>query len=82
MHFAQPVTAYGELEVHLDSCAGDLYARLPLEPAIASNAVTVLPVQPVEPRPGPHDLCLRFAQSGVDPLWALDWIELREQSAP
>jgi hexosaminidase len=81
MQFARPVTQYGELEVRVDGCSGELYARLPLEPAVASNAVTVLPGQPVAAREGRHDLCLRFAQAGVDPLWALDWVELRAAPA-
>ena len=75
--FPVPETAAGELEVHLDGCDGALYVRLPLAPAAASNAVTVLPPAAVPKVSGTHDLCLRFAQRGVNPLWALDFIELR-----
>ena len=77
MRFARPVTADGELEVRIDTCDGDLYARLPLAAAVSSDAVTVLPPQAVARRSGRHELCIRFAQSEVDPLWALDWIDLR-----
>jgi hexosaminidase len=71
-----PTTPDGELEVHLDSCAGELIASLPLAPAIKSDAVTLLPTIPIAPRAGRHDLCLRFTQKQLDPLWALNWIQL------
>ena len=78
--FAKPATAEGELEIHLDACDGEVIARLPLAPAVASNGVTVLPQTALTARPGKHDLCLRFAQRfdqpAVDPIWALDWIQL------
>jgi hexosaminidase len=77
MRFAPPTTAAGELLVHLDTCEGTLYARLPLAPARTSKAVTVLPAFAVSPVSGRHDLCLQFAQRGPDPLWVLDWLELR-----
>ncbi|MGC1456722.1 MAG: family 20 glycosylhydrolase, partial [Steroidobacteraceae bacterium] len=76
IHFAPPTTAAGELLVHLDTCEGALYARLPLAPAGNSSAVTVLPAFAVQPVQGVHDLCLQFAQRGPDPLWLLDWLEL------
>ena len=82
MHFATPQTSSGELELHLDDCNGEVYARMPLETALPNNAVTVLSVQPVRTIDGDHDLCIRFAQRGVDPLWALDWIELRTGAQP
>jgi hypothetical protein len=25
---------------------------------------------------GSHELCLRFAQHGLDPLWVIDWLQL------
>ena len=83
--FASPTTPDGELEVHLGSCDGEVIARLPLAPAVASNGVTVLPAVPIASRPGKHDLCLRFAQRfsqpAIDPVWALDWINLSEREA-
>jgi hexosaminidase len=82
IRFATPTTPHGELEVRLDGCNGELYARLPLAPAVTSNAVTVLPEERVRARAGVHDLCLRFAQKNIDPLWALDWIELRTTPVP
>ena len=79
IRFASPHTAAGELEVRLQDCAGELLARLPLAPATASQAVTALPPVAIEPRPGRHDLCLRFAQPSLEPLWLLDAIELQAQ---
>ncbi len=83
IRFATPTTPDGELEIHLGTCDGEIIARLPLAPAIASNAVTVLPSVTLASRPGKHDLCMRFAQRfsnpAVDPVWALDWINLTER---
>jgi hexosaminidase len=82
--FSAPLTPEGELEVRLDNCNGELIARLPLAPAAASNAVTVLPRADIAARSGRHDLCMRFAQRfdqpARDPLWVLDWIELTERA--
>ena len=79
IRFAPPATPEGELEVHLGSCDGELLARLPLAPATRSQAVTRLPRAKVAPRAGRYDLCLRFAQTGVDPMWVIDSIQLLER---
>jgi hexosaminidase len=78
IRFPKPETPAGELEIRLDGCEGELLARLPLASALASHAVTELPLAPVRPRPGSHDVCLRFAQRGVDPMWVIDSIRLLE----
>jgi hexosaminidase len=75
---AQPQTPEGELEVHLDSCSGERIAFAPLAPAVGNNAVTQLPALHLPPTAGRHDLCFRFTQSTLDPLWALDWVQLQE----
>ncbi|HUQ29447.1 MAG TPA: family 20 glycosylhydrolase [Usitatibacter sp.] len=81
IRFAPPVSREGELEVHLDTCEGPLLARLPLAPATASQAVSALTRTPVEPTRGRHDLCLRFAQPALEPMWVLDSIRL-DEAAP
>jgi hexosaminidase len=73
-----PRTSAGELEVRIDSCEGPPVAVLPLEPAVGNNAVTTLPSATLQPRPGRHDLCLKFTQHQLDPLWAIDWVQLLE----
>ena len=79
--FPKPQTRDGELEVRVDSCDGDVLARLPLAPAAASSTVTRLPRAAIAPRPGRHDLCLRFAQPSLEPMWVIDSVGLVE-SAP
>jgi hexosaminidase len=74
--FAAPQTPEGELEVHLDTCDGEVLARLPLAPAAAETATTTLPVARLAPRSGRHDLCLRFAQPTLEPVWTLDEFRL------
>ncbi len=69
---------HGELEVYLDGCTKDPIAILPLVPAAGNDAVTELPPVRLPPVPGRHDLCFRFTQRTLDPLWALDWVQLRE----
>ncbi len=73
-----PVTPEGELEVFANGCSGSPIASLPLAPAVARQDVTVLPPVRLEPRAGgPADLCFRFTQRSVDPMWAIQWIEVR-----
>lgn len=78
IHLNSPRTPAGELEVRSDGCDGPPIAVLPLDPAIGSNEVTVLPPVAIRARPGRHDLCLRFTQRRLDPLWAIDWVQLVE----
>jgi hexosaminidase len=78
VRFPAPTTPEGELEVRLGGCEGEVLARLPLAPATISHEVTALPAAPVVPRRGRHDLCLRFAQPRLDPLWVIDSVRLLE----
>ena len=78
IRFPQATTPDGELEVRLGSCEGEVVARLPLAPAAISHEVTALAPAPLVPRRGRHDLCLRFAQPRLDPLWVIHSIRLLE----
>jgi hexosaminidase len=78
IHLGEPATAEGELEVRLDRCDGELIASLPLAPAVANDGVTRLPPAAIRPREGRHDLCLTFTGRSIDPMWAIDSIELTE----
>jgi hexosaminidase len=73
-----PRTAAGELEIRLDSCEGDRIGALSLSPAVSRNGVTALPAAKISPRAGTHDLCLRFTRRGIDPIWAIDSVQLVE----
>ena len=75
-----PATPNGELEVHIDSCTGERIAVLPLAPAVANDAVTTLSAA-IAPRQGIHDLCFVFTHHSVDPIWAIDWVQLVQASA-
>ncbi|HEX9140493.1 MAG TPA: family 20 glycosylhydrolase [Steroidobacteraceae bacterium] len=77
-----PQTHDGEMQIRLDSCEGPLLASLPLTPALQSDAVTELPPAPLRGPAGIHDLCLRFTQASLDPMWAIDWIQLLRQTLP
>ncbi len=71
-------TPAGELEVRVDGCEGPPAAVLSLEPALGNNVITTLSPAPLRSRPGRHDLCLKFTQRQLDPLWAIDWVQLVE----
>ena len=74
-----PATPDGELEVFVGGCDGQRIASLPLAPAVAQQAVTVLPAIELAPRPGaPQDVCFLFTRREVDPMWALQWVEIRQ----
>ncbi|HET7359306.1 MAG TPA: chitobiase/beta-hexosaminidase C-terminal domain-containing protein, partial [Rhodanobacteraceae bacterium] len=67
-------TPAGELEVHLDSCAGPRLARIPLAAAATSALQTTLHAD-LPSLAGNHDLCLFFTgdpRRGV--LWAIDTV--------
>ncbi|HXQ14718.1 MAG TPA: family 20 glycosylhydrolase [Caulobacteraceae bacterium] len=70
-----PSTPSGELEVRADGCAGEPIARLSLAPALSSNGVSVISGK-LPPLAGPHDLCLSFTATKLDPMWVLAWVEL------
>ncbi len=69
-------TPAGEFEVRVGGCEGEPVAVQPLAAAARNPAVTVLPAIRIPPRPGRHDLCLRFARPDIDPVWAIRWAEL------
>ena len=73
-----PTSAHGELEVRLDSCEGERIAVLPLAAAGSTNAVAKLPAAKMTSRSGVHDLCLRFTRRAVDPIWAIDSVQIHE----
>ena len=75
---APPQTPAGELEVYLDSCTKERIAVMSLAPAAGNDAVTELPAVRLPPTPARHNLCFRFTQKTLDPMWALDWVQLRE----
>ncbi len=79
---ATPETDHGELLVHLDRCDGPLIARVPLPALSATGPATVLSAGALQSQHGHHDLCLRFAQHGIDPMLAIDWVQLLPAEAP
>jgi hexosaminidase len=73
-----PRSAAGELDVRLDSCDGERIATLSLQPAVGNAAVTLLPAAGISSHAGRHDLCFTFTQRSLDPMWALDSVQLLE----
>ncbi|MBV9316243.1 MAG: family 20 glycosylhydrolase [Gammaproteobacteria bacterium] len=76
IRFRPPRSPAGELEVRVDGCEGSPVAVLPLAPAAGHDDVTVLPAATLPALEGQHALCFTFTQHSLDPLWALDWVQL------
>ena len=74
IRFRPPVTPAGEFEVR-DGCDGPVVATLPLAPAVHNPGLTRLEA-PLLAQTGPADLCITYTARGVDPLWAIDTVEL------
>ncbi|HEX6741535.1 MAG TPA: family 20 glycosylhydrolase [Sphingomicrobium sp.] len=73
--FRRPATPDGEFEVRAGSCDGERIAVLPLAAARANPGVTRLTAA-IAPRPGNEDLCITYTAGGVNPMWAVDSVEL------
>jgi hexosaminidase len=71
-------SAVGELEVRIDDCNQSPVATVTLAMPAARAAAMTLPRVEIPARPGRHDICLRFARPRLDPMWALDWVEIRQ----
>ncbi len=59
-----------------DGCEGEAVALLPLASAADNDSVTVLPTVTLPRSPGVHDVCFKFTQRSLDPLWAIDWVQI------
>jgi hexosaminidase len=70
-------TARGELEVRIDDCDTPPVATQALPPMPADKLVNTLREITLPARAGVHDVCLRFARPRLDPMWALDWVEIK-----
>jgi hexosaminidase len=72
----KPRTQSGELQVHLDTCDGEMIAELPLTPAVDNPTITPLPQTELKQQSGVHDLCFIFTRKSVDPTWVIDSVGL------
>jgi len=75
IHFRAPATPAGEVEVRAPNCNGDRIAVLPLAPALANPGLTQL-IAPLKPRSGNEDLCITYTANGVNPMWAINSVEI------
>ncbi len=79
-----PESTEGELLVRLGNCEGPVVATLALKPAAERYATTELPAAPLvvpDGTAGKGDLCFSFTRGGVEPIWAIDWIQLHTETA-
>lgn len=75
IRFQAPTTSEGEFLVRAGGCEGAPIATLPLAPAARNPGVTRLEAAlPAGARP--PNLCITYTARGVDPLWAIERVEL------
>src|SRR6202008_4591904 len=65
----RPRSGAGQLDIHVDTCAGALLASVPLAAAAGENQVTPDRVAPASP--GAHDVCVIASGDPRDGQWAL-----------
>ena len=68
-------TPAGELQVRLDSCDGELLSSVGLPDVSAGKDAATLEAA-LPKRDGLHDLCLVFTRARIDPMWAIDTVQL------
>jgi len=73
--FETPATPEGEFVVRAGTCEGPRVAVLPLAPAVGNPGLTRL-VGTLAPRAGNETLCISYTARGVEPIWAIDAVEL------
>ena len=74
-----PNTPEGELTVRFGNCDGPVVAELPLAPAVNNQAATELPAGELnlpESSTSHADLCISFNRNGIEPIWAIDWVQI------
>jgi hexosaminidase len=64
-----------QIAVHMDSCTGELLAKVPLQPAYRKDGVITLPAVSFPRQTDQHDMC--FAVEGADAatVWVLNYIQ-------
>ncbi len=78
IHFRPQATPNGEFEVRAPGCDGQRVAVLPLPSARTNPGVTRL-IAPIKPHKGREDLCITYTAKGVNPMWAVNRVELLTQ---
>lgn len=68
-------TPAGEFRVHAGTCAGPILATLPLAAAAGNPGLTWL-LAPLPLRQGNENICIDYAAKGLNPMWALESVEL------
>jgi len=66
----------GDFEVRIGGCEGPPVATQALPAMPAGKLVNTLHEIRLPAQGGRHDVCLRFARPRLDPMWALDWVEI------
>lgn len=74
IQFVKPRGELPELVLYRGSCQGPELLRLPLTDAVTQPGVTTLPALPLPPLNAVEDVCFRFAQHRLEPVWVIDHV--------
>jgi hexosaminidase len=72
----KPAHAGGELEIHRDTCAGELLVWIALNDNTDERGIARL--HATLPRAGVHSLCFTFTRAAWNPLWMIDTVQLQK----
>jgi Polysaccharide lyase family 8, N terminal alpha-helical domain len=64
-----------QIAVHMDSCTGELLAKVPLQPAYRKDGVITLPAVSFRRQTGQHDMCFAAEGSDAATVWVLNYIQ-------
>lgn len=75
-HKSQPMGSFApSLDIHLDSCKGDVISSIPLTQAIRKDGVTELKGEAISAVKGSHDLCFEMKNPDPKTVWLLNYIQ-------
>lgn len=79
IQFPRPRYRGGELLVYAGHCEGEVLARLPLGSATQVEGISQLAAVNLPVQSSRTDLCFRFAQASLDPIWAIERLHLESR---
>ncbi|MBV2208163.1 MAG: beta-N-acetylhexosaminidase [Thermomonas sp.] len=80
--FLPAKTAYGELDIRLDSCSGPILATAPLPAAADADGFITVSAPLTQTPSQTSDLCIRFSGDTRPAMWVLDRISLHPHTPP
>ncbi|HEX4783546.1 MAG TPA: hypothetical protein VH350_04350, partial [Candidatus Sulfotelmatobacter sp.] len=68
-------STHAQIAVHMDSCTGELLAKVPLQQAYRKDGVITLPPVSFPRQTGQHDMCFGVEGADAATVWVLNYIQ-------